>query len=81
MSFFSIMIVGFGIAGNLHSDKMQGIPSAQVVGIVDIDMLKKSKADSKKLPFYSSIEEAARDKPLIWDVCVPNEDHITGPFN
>ena len=77
MNLITSIIIGFGVVGPIHHDKMQGIENVQVIGVIDIDPLKKNKITAKNLPAYLSMEELSIDvTPQIWDVCVPTESHL-----
>lgn len=63
--------IGEGTVAPLHQEK--GI---KTIGVIDTDSKKKEGVLKRGLQWFSSYEEAALQKPGVWDICTPPETHL-----
>lgn len=67
--------VGEGTVAPLHEKKLQE-HEVKTVGVIEIDPSKKENILKRGLLWFESYEEALKQKPAFWDICVPHEDHL-----
>lgn len=73
-----ILLVGAGYAGRLHLAAAQNLPSAQYVGVVDIDPERaREVAVAHGLPHFSNLASAVGStQAQAVDICVPTLGHL-----
>lgn len=69
------VIVGYGSIGPLHCNKLRQL--GVQVGVVDLNPQRRDQALLDGARPFSSIAEAAAQRPDFWDVCVGTPDHLS----
>jgi len=67
--------VGDGSVAFWHEKKLRDL-GIETLGIIDPDPVKQKKAAKRGIKVFSSLVQAAENRPIFWDICCPTKYHV-----
>jgi hypothetical protein len=67
--------VGDGSVAFWHEKKLRAL-GIETLGIIDPDPVKQKKAANRGINVFTSLVQAAENRPFFWDICCPTKYHL-----